>query len=1092
MVYSSHRLISATRPLVKMTSEAGLRVAALLYKTFSSVSDTERKAAEEQLKLLAQDVMAYAQTLLSLVSSTHQDINSKIKSSAAVQLRQTIRGAVDGGSMSLDQRTQIALMVFQVLTNMPLETSIRGSLGYCLNPLLSSDAQDQTGETCKRLQPHLSAALAGGSLQVQGALRTLKSLYSGISSGQTGTLVEFYHLINPKLIEIARLSLTQLSTALQSAQSEAIQEVLSILEEWSFALNTVLEFFELSSSKTLKDLAQDFQLADIFTQVLLFRIPDSHFSSPILIALDSNPTAVAFNNIKSQVLQGVNLVLQYLIDNKKKSLEEAGGPLKVMTLIGASLPPSPFVSTVLQVMEPLIVMLMELSGLPQVDEILQMEFVSDLAIECLQLLYKCTNETVFYQTFLACHQALIVNVCLTLLRCTANEMESLNTTPEEFATLALDTCERQESQTVKTTAAQLLESLCSFVDGALSYTINLLVQLIDFTITGSNLAAIQNYPLLAQLQGRAQLLLSTEEIRIETSLMAFCVLAYTVQKRSDLSILVERVMTTHLSALVNVHSGLVQSRLCLFLYFYFETMFEGDTTTQLCLHFLLSSLNPTLVHPAVHIQACTTFSAFVQDEEIMLRVENCLPLVLGKMTEVLPFQKEKAFFETLQELVISDPASVIPHIQPLLAGLVAKIKQEQAEIEAAAKPKSKKKESLIIVKCWNIIRTITDSKQIIPQYAALVEEVLSPLFEYINVPETVEFDDDIVLVWTSLIKKCQTVTPRGWLVFERLPLVQQKYHGDFCQLFQVLNAYIIYGHEQIRANPQWLAMIAEMSFLSLYAAPNGKISEPSSSEGALILQQMLLTFQGALDHMVPTILDKVMKRYAQGVKNSFFKVRLLDTFLAAMHYNVGRTVELMTAQGQLKQLLVEILANAEHFLHSYDKKLAAPALLNLILLEPKPAELVEMAPHLFTAAISIIMAKREPPTVQQPKPPSASHFEDLLTDDDDKEEEESLANAFRVGQSEGRGEEAEANLTLNSMVSPLKEFDETEHFRQIIGTLASSAPQALQGLLNSLDPQRKEQFRTLLQSKRVTITGLAGDTTVVRKVVKAKHRLSKK
>lgn len=1075
-------------PAIKMTSEAGLRVAELLFKTFSSVSDTERKAAEEQLKLLAQDVSAYTQTLLSLISSTHQDISSKIKSSAAVQLRQTIRGVVDAGSLSLDQRTQLALMVFQVLTNVPMEGAVRGSLGYCLNPLLSSDAQDQLGDTCKRLQPHLSAALAGSSLQVQGALRTLKSLYSGISSGQTGSLIEFYHQINPKLIEIARLSLSQL----QSAQPSAIQEVLSVLEEWSFALNTILEFFELSSSKTLKDLAQDFQLADICTQVLLFRIPDGHFPSPTLIAADSNPTAVAYNNIKSQVLQGVNLVLQYLIDNKKKSLEEAGGPVKVMTLIGASLPPSPFVNTVLQVLEPLILTLMELSSLQQVDEILQMEFVSDLTIECLQLLYKCTNETVFYQTFLACYQALAVNVCLTLLRCSANELESLNTSPEEFATLALDTCERQESQTVKTTAAQLLESLCSFVDGALSFTVNLLVQLIDFTITGSNLALIQNYPLLAQLQGRTQLLLASEEIRIETSLMAFCVLAYTVQKRGDLSILVERVMTTHLSALVSVRSGLVQARLCLFLYFYFESMFEGETTTQLCLHFLLSSLNPTLVHPAVHIQACTTFSAFVQDEEIMLRVENCLPLVLSKMTEVLPYQKEKAFFETLQELVVSDPSSVIPQIQPLLSGLVAKIKQEQAEIDTATKPKSKKKESLIIVKCWNIIRTITDSKQIIPQYAALAEEVLSPLFEYINTPEAVEFEDDIVLVWISLIKKCQAVTPRGWLVFERLPLVQQKYHGDFGQLFQALNAYLTFGQDAIRANPQWLGMVAEMSFLSLFATPNERVSEPSCSEGALILQQLLLNFRGALDPMVPVILEKVMKRYAQGVKNHFFKVRLLDTFLAAIHYNAGMTVEMMAAQGQLKQLLVEILANAEHFIHSYDKKMAAPALLSLVLLEPKPAELAEISLHLFSAVISIIMAKREPPVAQPPKPPAAPHFEDLLTDDDDKDEEESLANAFHVGMSEGRGEEAEANLTLNSMISPLKDFDETEHFRQVVASMATGAPAGLQALLNSLDAHRKDQFRDLLQSKRVVITGLAGDTTVVRKVVKPKYRLARK
>ena len=1076
---------------IKMTSEVGLRVAELLYKTFSSTVDSERKAAEEQLKALSLDIIVYAQTLLSLISAGHQDISSKIKSSAAVQLRQTVRSAVDDGSLQIDQRTQIGLMVFQVLTNVPLESSVRGSLGYCLNPLLSTDNHDPHSETCKRLQPHISAALSGGSLPVQGALRTLKSLYSGISSGQTGNLLEFYQQINPKLIDIARQSLTQLAAAIQAAQPAAVQEVISLLEEWSNATNAVLEFFELSSNKTLKDICQDFQLAEVFVQLLLFRMPDAHFAQPSIIAVESNPTSQAYNNIKCQILQSVNLLLQYLIDHKKKSMEESGGPMKVMTLIGASLPPSPFVNTVLQVIEPLILTLMELSNQSQLDEILQMEFVSDLVIETLLLLYKCTSETVFYQTFLACYKALAVNVCLTFLRCSQNEMESLNTTPEEFATLALDTCERQESQTVKTTAAQLLESLCSFVYGALSYTVTMLVQLIDFTITGSNLAAIQSYPVLAELQGRSVLLLASEEIRIETSLMAFCVLAYTVQKRGDLSILVERIMTTHLSTLVNVRSGLVQARLCLFLYFYFETMFEGEATTQICLQFLLNSLNPTRVHPAVHIQACTTFSAFVQDEEIMLRVENCLPLVLSKMTEVLPFQKEKAFFETLQELVVSDPTAVIPHISQLLSGLVAKIKQEQGEIDAAPKTKSKKKESIIIVKSWNIIRTVTDSKHIVPQYAGLVEDVLAPLFEYINVPEAVEFEDDIVLVWISLIKKCQAVTPRGWLIFERLPLVQRKYEGDFGQIFQALNAYLTFGKDVIAGNPQYLALLAEMSFMNMFSAPHDRISEPSCSEGALILQQMLLTFRGGMDQMLPVILEKTMKRYAQGVKNDFFKVRLLDSFLAALNYNTEVTVNMLTAQGQLKQLVVEILANVGNFIHSYDKKIAVPALLNLVLMEPKPAELAEMTLLVFEAVIVIILAKREAPAPQAPKPPAAPHFEDLLTDDDEKDDDDTSTNAFQVGATEGRGEEAEANLTLNSMISPLKDFDETEHFRKIIGSIATTSPQVLQALLSALAPLRKEQFKDLLQSKRVQISGLAGETTVVRKVVKAKRRLRK-
>jgi hypothetical protein len=41
--------------------------------------------------------------------------------------------------------------------------------------------------------------------------------------------------------------------------------------------------------------------------------------------------------------------------------------------------------------------------------------------------------------------------------------------PDQFVSLALDTCDKQTSKIVKTQAAKLLETICDSIDGAVSF-----------------------------------------------------------------------------------------------------------------------------------------------------------------------------------------------------------------------------------------------------------------------------------------------------------------------------------------------------------------------------------------------------------------------------------------------------------------------------------------------------------------------------------------------------------------------------------------------------------------------------------------------
>ena len=63
------------------------------------------------------------------------------------------------------------------------------------------------------------------------------------------------------------------------------------------------------------------------------------------------------------------------------------------------------------------------------------------------------------------------------------------------------------------------------------------------------------------------------------------------------------------------------------------------------------------------------------------------------------------------------------------------------------------KNNLTINKCWNVIRTVIELESFIPEFYPQIEEVLKPLFEFMIDPTKIEFEDDIVLVLKSFIKR---------------------------------------------------------------------------------------------------------------------------------------------------------------------------------------------------------------------------------------------------------------------------------------------------------------------------------------------------
>lgn len=75
---------------------------------------------------------------------------------------------------------------------------------------------------------------------------------------------------------------------------------------------------------------------------------------------------------------------------------------------------------------------------------------------------------------------------------------------------------------------------------------------------------------------------------------------------------------------------------------------------------------------------------------------------------------------------------------------------------------------------------------------------------------------------------------------------------------------------------------------------------------------------------------------------------------------------------------------------------------------------------------------------------------------------------------------------MDLLLSPVKEVDEFQFFRNFLREFQTSYPAAMSVLVTNIDPVLQEQLQLIIQTKTVTSHD---STTLTRKVVKAKRKV---
>ena len=188
-------------------------------------------------------------------------------------------------------------------------------------------------------------------------------------------------------------------------------------------------------------------------------------------------------------------------------------------------------------------------------------------------------------------------------------------------------------------------------------------------------------------------------------------------------------------------------------------------------------------------QNVDTLNIIVTDSDIAPRMVNYLDMIVPHIITLIDTVGFVTYYEFLQEFIkIFAKVIMGDKIMSILKACVDRI----------CKDIQKRKEdglgnTLVIDKCCSILRVALESNVFMPAMKQEFEEVLKPIYMCMVDPTKISFEDDIILMLKSQIRKTKEVSPTMWEVFQYLPKVLQKNKHSFGNLFETINYYLIVG-----------------------------------------------------------------------------------------------------------------------------------------------------------------------------------------------------------------------------------------------------------------------------------------------------------
>jgi hypothetical protein len=1025
-----------------MSADFVSKLTELLVTTFTTPDSALRARAEHLLEDAAKDLVGFAQALIQIMQS--QPL--AIAHGAGAYLCNTVTKAHAEGRLLGTARQSIGLLLGQTVVQASLESSIKTRLAESLATLISSEITDPQTNLASLIQPIVLQALQGDIGSVLGGLKMLRPMYQALMETPDFTQLVYLEL----LASIAFKAIQGVRAATKEELESQLNDAVAVLNEVSCCLQSIIEYYEVTSLQNMAVVLKFIPVSEAMVQTLLLQLPEpGNPSYSAVVNVSPNYILTMMNYAKANMLDCLIHLSSLVLDFPDQRDYMPSHAEDFWRVIQPSI-------------VPVLTAVLELSNSPSLKEYLNLEFVSDYLTKALDFLATISKEPRLTTIFLPRVKILIVDALMLLMVANQHELEEFEDSPEEFLSLVSDTCERQESQIPKTCAASFLDSLCSNVDGCLSFTVRLCCQFICHI---SQRDDVNNYVIIAELTD-SHFYNLPEEAQVETCLTILSVLSKHMARRYDLHLFVDSMLGATGTTLLATVQPLLLARLCGFVYYNAEYLArDNDALFEQLILVTLRAVQ--LNHAAASVAGADCLTYLLKEEAVCYRLVPMLGEIVQVILDCVQNTTVKGVFDALEEIALNFVEELASSAADLLTALVRRVLAEQQAIL-----RQHSKESIFIIKSWNIIRILADTPQMVSKLDTF-EQIVLPLLSTISDPAAISYDEDLVLLTYILITKRMSVSQVCWEVFTFLPHIQTKNRNVFFQMFELLNAYIYFGKDVLTDSPHYVEQLVQMCEVCLFATYTSRACEAMNAEGAVILQIMLQELPGTMDKLLDRVVETALHRLSSKISNDFLRVRLLGVVLSGFIYNAQLTQQVLAAKqigtsSCLSYFVTQIVQYRGGFTHVYDRKLAVFGLCTLLSHPMLETDVVQKLSILFETIVDICSR-----ALQRPKP---VHDMDL-----------DVGFSRKKRKTKQSKDESEANCKMASLLTQINDIDELEVFKRMLKSIAGSSSAGLKLLVGNMRPDMLKDLELLVKSKTVP-TNLLG-TTVVRQVIRAKHQV---
>lgn len=148
----------------------------------------------------------------------------------------------------------------------------------------------------------------------------------------------------------------------------------------------------------------------------------------------------------------------------------------------------------------------------------------------LDVMIIASNQQKFQEVFIQNKGKLLVSICLNFIKTSEVEADLIVEDATEFVNLAIDSCDKQKSETVKTHACKFFENLCDNIDGSTTYAAifccNAINRIFGKKISDEAFWGMESDPFLTN---------TDPEFIVDACLVALTVMSYILPERKDLT-----------------------------------------------------------------------------------------------------------------------------------------------------------------------------------------------------------------------------------------------------------------------------------------------------------------------------------------------------------------------------------------------------------------------------------------------------------------------------------------------------------------------------------------------------------------------------